>query len=64
MQIQVNALMLLLERHTPDVAIKDEFQQLISEEFRRVEHGPMLRGLLHKRQHSRNIGAAFMCGRI
>ena len=31
MQIQVNALMLLLERHTPGVPIKEEFQQLISE---------------------------------
>jgi hypothetical protein len=31
MQIQVNALLLLLERHTPGVAIKEEFQQLISE---------------------------------
>jgi hypothetical protein len=31
MQIQVNALLLLLERHTPDVPIKEEFQQLISE---------------------------------
>jgi hypothetical protein len=31
MQIQVNALMLLLERHTPGVPIKEQFQQLISE---------------------------------
>jgi hypothetical protein len=31
MQIQVNALLLLLERHTPGVPIKEEFQQLISE---------------------------------
>ena len=31
MQIQVNALMLLLERHTPGIPIKEEFQQLISE---------------------------------
>jgi hypothetical protein len=31
MQIQVNALMLLLERHIPDVPIKGEFQELISE---------------------------------
>jgi hypothetical protein len=31
MQIQVNALLLLLERHSPDVPIKEEFQQLISE---------------------------------
>jgi hypothetical protein len=30
MQIQVNALMLLLERHTPGVPIKEQFQQLIS----------------------------------
>jgi len=30
-QIQVNALMLLLERHTPGVSIKEEFQELISE---------------------------------
>jgi hypothetical protein len=31
MQIHVNALLLLLERHTPGVPIKEEFQQLISE---------------------------------
>jgi hypothetical protein len=31
MQIQVNAVLLLPERHTPDVPIKEEFQQLISE---------------------------------
>jgi hypothetical protein len=31
MQIQVNALLLLLERHTPGVPIKEEFQQLLSE---------------------------------
>jgi hypothetical protein len=31
MQIQVNALLLLLERHTPGVPIKQQFQQLISE---------------------------------
>jgi hypothetical protein len=31
MQIQVNALLLLLERHTPGVPVKEEFQQLISE---------------------------------
>jgi hypothetical protein len=31
MQIQVNALLLLLERHTPGVPIREEFQQLISE---------------------------------
>jgi hypothetical protein len=31
MQIQVNALLLLLERHTPGVPIKEEFQELISE---------------------------------
>jgi hypothetical protein len=31
MQIQVDALMLLLERHTTGVPIKEEFQQLISE---------------------------------
>jgi hypothetical protein len=31
MQIQVNALLLLLERHTPGVPIKEEFQQLIGE---------------------------------
>jgi hypothetical protein len=31
MQIQVNALLLLLERHTQGVPIKEEFQQLISE---------------------------------
>ena len=31
MQRQVNALMLLLERLTPGIAIKEEFQQLISE---------------------------------
>jgi hypothetical protein len=28
---QVNAVLLLPERHTPDVPIKEEFQQLISE---------------------------------
>jgi hypothetical protein len=31
MQIQVNALMLLLERHTPGAPIKEEFRQLISQ---------------------------------
>ena len=31
MQIQVNALMLLLERHTAGAHIKGEFQQLVSE---------------------------------
>jgi hypothetical protein len=31
MQIQVNALLLLLERQTPDQPIKEQFQQLISE---------------------------------
>ena len=31
MQIQVNALLLLLERHTPDAAIKEDFQRLIRE---------------------------------
>ena len=31
MQIQVNALLLLLERRTPGPPIKEEFQQLISE---------------------------------
>ena len=32
MQIQVNALLLLLERHTPDAPIKeDNFQRLIGE---------------------------------
>jgi hypothetical protein len=31
MQIQVNALMLLLERHTAGAPIKEEFQQLVSE---------------------------------
>src|SRR5688572_33400368 len=31
MQIQVNALLLLLERHTAGVHIKGEFQQLVSE---------------------------------
>jgi hypothetical protein len=31
MQIQVNGLMLLLERHTSDVPIKEEFHELISE---------------------------------
>ena len=30
-QIQVNALMLLLERYSPGVRIREEFQQLISE---------------------------------
>jgi hypothetical protein len=31
MQIQVNALLLLLERQTPGASIKEDFQQLISE---------------------------------
>jgi hypothetical protein len=31
MQIQVNALLLLLERQTPGQSIKEEFQKLISE---------------------------------
>jgi hypothetical protein len=31
MQIQVNALILLLERHTPSAPIKEEFPQLIGE---------------------------------
>jgi hypothetical protein len=31
MQIQVNALLLLVERHMPGIPIKEEFQQLISE---------------------------------
>src|SRR5688572_3456679 len=31
MQIQVNALLLLLERHTPDAPIKDDSQRLIGE---------------------------------
>jgi len=31
MQIQVNALLLLLERHIPGVPIKEDFQRLISE---------------------------------
>jgi hypothetical protein len=31
LQIQVNALMLLLERHTPGVPIKEQFQQMIGE---------------------------------
>jgi hypothetical protein len=31
MQIQVNAFMLLLERHTAGAHIKEEFQQIISE---------------------------------
>ena len=31
MQIQVNALLLLLERHTPDAPIKEDFQRLIGE---------------------------------
>jgi len=31
MQIQVNALLLLMERHTPGVPIKEDFQRLISE---------------------------------
>jgi hypothetical protein len=42
MQIQVNALLLLLERHTPGVPIKEEFQQLISErrsDGRAGDHG-------------------------
>jgi hypothetical protein len=32
MQIEVNALLLLLERHTPGVPIKEEFQQLLISE--------------------------------
>ena len=36
MQIQVNALLILLERHTPAVPIKEEFQQLIGEGVRTV----------------------------
>lgn len=31
MQIQVNALLLLLERHIPGVPIKEDFQRLINE---------------------------------
>lgn len=31
MQIQVNALLLLLERQHPDVPIREDFQRLISE---------------------------------
>jgi hypothetical protein len=31
MQIQVNALLLLLERHTPDAPITEDFQRLIGE---------------------------------
>lgn len=31
MQIQVNALLLLLQRQNPDVPLRDEFQRLISE---------------------------------
>lgn len=31
MQIQVNALLLLVERHTPDAPIKEDFQRLIGE---------------------------------
>jgi hypothetical protein len=31
MQIQVNALLLLLERQTPGASIKEDFQQLIRE---------------------------------
>jgi hypothetical protein len=31
MQIQVNALLLLLERHIPGVPIKEHFQELIAE---------------------------------
>jgi hypothetical protein len=30
-QIQVNALLLLLERHTPGVLIKEDFQRLVAE---------------------------------
>ena len=31
MQIQVNALLLLLERHNPDAPIKEDFHRLIGE---------------------------------
>jgi len=31
MQIQVNALLLLLQRQNPDVPLREEFQRLISE---------------------------------
>ena len=50
MQIQVNALMLLLERHTPGVPIKEEFQQLISEGVETVGLETMqgLRDRLHE----------------
>jgi hypothetical protein len=34
MQLQVNALLLLLERHTPGASIKEDFQQLIREGVR------------------------------
>ena len=37
MQIQVNALLLLLERHTPDAPIKEDFQRLIGEGVETVE---------------------------
>jgi hypothetical protein len=35
------ALLLLLERHTPGVSIKEEFQQLISSSSRRKEKAEM-----------------------
>jgi hypothetical protein len=34
--IQVNALLLLLERQTPDASIKEDFEQLISEGMQTV----------------------------
>jgi hypothetical protein len=39
MQIQVNALLLLLKRHTAGVPIKEEFHQLIGEGVQTVGLG-------------------------
>ena len=57
MQIQVNALMLLLERHTPGVPIKEEVQQLISEGVQTVGletiqgiKSRMYEGIIHRRR--------------
>jgi hypothetical protein len=45
MQIQVNALLLLLERHTPDAPIKEDFQRLIGEGVQTVGLETMQRAL-------------------
>jgi hypothetical protein len=41
MQIQVNALLLLLERQAPGQPIKEQFQQLISEGVQTIGVGTM-----------------------